>query len=171
MQSNWKDAPRARAWRRSTNAFLVVALLPAVGCNSHVQQPGQVSALTTPVEPSAQVASTGGSPAQTDAVPRVVSWAGLADIEKFYPEEAARQGVDGLVRIAVTLDKEGRATDTRIVSETPTDLGFGAAASSLAHTLTYSNPTGSSAVVTFDVKFDLPPKHGQHHHHGHRAAT
>jgi len=84
----------------------------------------------------------------------VVSW---PDLEQFYPEDAARDHVNGTVRITVTLDTAGRATDTHILSEMPPNLGFGAAASTIAHLMTYSNPTGHDATVTFDIKFTAPP--------------
>ena len=77
------------------------------------------------------------------------------DLREYYPSEAARQGLDGLVQITVTLDDSGRATDTLILSETPTGLGFGAAASELAHKFRYSNRTGQPASVTYKVKFQL----------------
>jgi TonB family protein len=77
------------------------------------------------------------------------------DLREYYPSEAKRQGLDGLVQITVTLDELGRATDTLILSETPSGMGFGAAASELAHKFRYSNPTGQPASVTYKVKFQL----------------
>ncbi len=67
-------------------------------------------------------------------------------------------GVEGDVQITVTLDREGRATDTLILSEAPLDQGFGAAASQLAHLFTYANPTGHAAAVTYHIKFALTSK-------------
>jgi TonB family protein len=77
------------------------------------------------------------------------------DLREYYPSEARRRGVNGLVQITVTLDVAGRATDTLILSETPAGMGFGAAASELAHKFRYSNRTGHSASVTYKVKFQL----------------
>jgi len=82
--------------------------------------------------------------------PRVVSW---PDLERYYPEDALRDHINGIVRITVTLDKAGRATNTYILSETPPNLGFGAAASTVAHLMSYSNPTGHETSVTFNIKF------------------
>ena len=87
--------------------------------------------------------------------PRIVSGLDAATLEKFYPEDAEKRGVEGLVNVAVTLSTEGRATDAQILSETPPDMGFGAAASSLAYSMTYSNPTGAAVVFRFAVRFDL----------------
>jgi TonB family protein len=74
---------------------------------------------------------------------------------KYYPAAALHRGVHGVVKILVTLDKQGRATDTLILSEEPLDVGFGAAASALAHEMVYSNPTGQPAQLSFNVKFAL----------------
>ena len=89
------------------------------------------------------------------AAPRIVSGLDAATLARFYPQDAEKRGVEGFVTVAVTLDSEARATDTQVLAEAPTDMGFGAAASSLASTLTYSNPTGAPVVFKFAVKFAL----------------
>jgi beta-lactamase regulating signal transducer with metallopeptidase domain len=101
-----------------------------------------------------------GSPVQlTPAAIKVPL--GFAGMEKYYPKDALRRGIDGLVQIQVTLDAKGRATDTLVLSEDPLDMGFGAAASTLAHVFEYDNPGGRQAQLTFDVKFEL--KHDESH--------
>ena len=55
----------------------------------------------------------------------------------------------------VIVDPNGRPTETRVLSETPADLGFGTAATEVAATMTYINPTGHSAPLTYRVKFEL----------------
>jgi len=80
---------------------------------------------------------------------------GMPEFEKYYPKEALRRGSDGLVQIQVSLDAKGRATDTLILTEDPLDLGFGAAASTLAHLMQYDNPGGRPAQITFKIKFEL----------------
>ena len=87
------------------------------------------------------------------------------DLRKYYPPEARHKGINGLVQIRVTLDRTGRATDTLILSETPAGLGFGAAASELAHKFKYSNRTGHPAPVTYRVKFELDDS-GKHTRQG-----
>ena len=87
------------------------------------------------------------------ARPRIVSAIVAATLEKFYPEDAERHGVEGLVTVAVTLGSEDRATDTQILSESPPEMGFAAAASSLAYSMTCSNPTGAPVDFEFKVKF------------------
>jgi TonB family protein len=83
----------------------------------------------------------------------VVSW---PDLEQYYPDDALRDHINGIVRITVTLDKAGRATNTPLLSEAPPNLGFGAAASTVAHLISYSNPTGHETSVTFNIKFRSP---------------
>ena len=74
------------------------------------------------------------------------------------------RGTDGMVRIAVTLDEQGRATDTRILSVAPQGLGFGAAASTMVHFMTFSNPTGHSVTIKLPVKFALQHSVERRHH-------
>ena len=89
------------------------------------------------------------------AAPRIVSGLDAATLIRFYPKDAEKRGVEGFVTVAVTLDKEGHVTGAQILSETPPDMGFAAAASSLSQTLTYSNPTGAPVIFKFAVKFAL----------------
>jgi TonB family protein len=89
------------------------------------------------------------------AAPRIVSGLDAATLARFYPADAEKRGIEGFVTVAVTLDSEARATDAQVLSEAPADMGFAAAASSLAYTLTYSNPTGAPVVFKFAVKFAL----------------
>jgi bla regulator protein blaR1 len=113
--------------------LVLAALLPAV------------AATATPV---------GLPPAQL--TPEVIKTPyGVKEFEKYYPRKAMHRGIEGLVQIQVTLDAEGHATDTLILSEDPLDMGFGAAASTLAHLMEYHNPSHRSAQLTFNVKFAL----------------
>jgi TonB family protein len=114
--------------------LVLVAVLPMVG------------ATAAPVGSAAPVQLTGAA---------IRTPPGFPGLEKYYPKEALRRGVEGLVRIQVTLDPQGRATDTLILSEDPQNVGFGAAASLLAHVNEYDNPTGRPAQLTFNVKFAL----------------
>jgi TonB family protein len=87
------------------------------------------------------------------AAPRIMGGIDATTLAKFYPQDAEKRGIEGFVTIAVTLDEEGRATDSQILSESPPDMGFGAAAASLARSVTYSNPSGVPVVFKFAVKF------------------
>lgn len=55
-----------------------------------------------------------------------------AEMEAFYPKEAAREGISGKVVMQCGVAREGTLYDCSIVSETPPDMGFGAAALKLA---------------------------------------
>jgi len=80
-------------------------------------------------------------------------------LEPWYPVDAKRKGLEGRVSIAVTLDTAGRATDTQLLSEFPEGAGFGAAASAMAHSMTYANPSGHTTTLVFMVKFELDGHH------------
>jgi beta-lactamase regulating signal transducer with metallopeptidase domain len=88
--------------------------------------------------------------------PQITQPVSIEELKQYYPPEALHQGINGIVKILVTLDKQGRATDTLVLSEDPQDMGFGAAASTIAHHMGYSNPTGRAAQLSFNVKFQLP---------------
>ena len=54
------------------------------------------------------------------------------EMARFYPDRAMRLGADGEARIACQVTDAGAVTACRVVSESPEDLGFGAAALKLA---------------------------------------
>ncbi len=118
-----------------------------------------IAALLLPVVAVAtvpmQTPQTAPAKQESASEPHITRWGDMAELEKYYPPEASQGGIEGSVLIAVTLDRAGRATDTLILSEEPLDMGFGAAASQLAHTNTYSNPTGQPVQLNFRVKFAL----------------
>jgi outer membrane biosynthesis protein TonB len=89
----------------------------------------------------------------SSADPHIVSTGGPQ--EHWYPQAAKYKGIDGLVRITVTLDAVGRFVDALVISEIPDGLGFGAAASGLVREFTYANPTGHPTNLSFNVKFAL----------------
>jgi TonB family protein len=91
----------------------------------------------------------------TSQHPTVKSWPPLAELMKYYPKDAERKRIEGVVNIQVTLDAQGRATDTLVLSEDPREMGFGAAASTLAHFMEYNNPSGRPTQLSFKVKFAL----------------
>jgi TonB family protein len=135
-------------------------LAPALLLAACSPSPGQPQAASA----RAPVAMAHPSAAPTNASgdrPRIIS---SPDLEDYCPEEAEARHVDGMVRIAVTLDESGRATDTRLLSVTPPDMGFGAAASTVVHLMTFSNPTGRTVVVRVPIKFALNESIGRHRH-------
>jgi len=136
--------------RRSQLALVVTSVLPVVALAA---VPLRLTTQSSVDRTQASAAVTGTSILE----PRVVSWGPL---EAYYPKEAMHKGIEGVVELAITLDRAGRATDTQILTEDPLDMGFGAAASAAAHAMRYDNPTGHSVTFTVRVKFalsDVPP--------------
>src|SRR4051812_44854819 len=50
------------------------------------------------------------------------------DLKRVYPAQARRNGVEGGAILECVVTEKGRATDCAVVSESPPDQGFGAAA-------------------------------------------
>ncbi len=92
--------------------------------------------------------------AQASADPaKIVAWVGL---ERYYPRRARRAGIEGVVKLAVRLDRAGLPAGVTVLSEQPAGHGFAAAASKAAQSaFRYRNPTGSPTTLVFDVKFAL----------------
>ncbi len=91
-------------------------------------------------------------PASADP-PTVTSW---GQLDHYYPRRAQRAGIEGSVRLAVTLDRAGRPTHVVVLSEQPAGYGFGAAASLAAGTaFRYRNPSSRTAQLVLNVKFAL----------------
>jgi TonB family protein len=126
--------------RLSKRMLVLAALLPAVVATA---------------APVGSAATRRAQQATAATEPSIKTASGLESLEKYYPKDAMHRGIEGLVRIQVTLDAQGRATDTLILSEDPRDMGFGAAASTLAHQFEYNNPGNQPAQLTFNVKFAL----------------
>ena len=55
-----------------------------------------------------------------------------SEMERFYPEAAMRRGLSGKVVMQCNVAREGTLYACQIISETPPDAGFGAAALKLA---------------------------------------
>jgi TonB family protein len=125
--------------KRRHQALAIAFLIPAVAVSA--------ATLTPPVKL-----------AQADMEPKLID-AGdardLGSLERYYPPEAAHLGIEGLVTISISIDAQGRPTDTLILDETPLDAGFGASASALVHTFRYSNPRHQPTQLSIKVKFEL----------------
>jgi beta-lactamase regulating signal transducer with metallopeptidase domain len=132
-------------WNR---AFAVILLLPALVLAAETAG-AQLGEPSTPP----QNATTADTPfGMSSSEPHIVS---ASQLDHWYPHDAARKGINGLVRVTVTLDAMGRFVDALVISETPDGMGFGAAASGLVREFTYANPTGHPTTFSFNVKFAL----------------
>lgn len=136
--------------QRAAAVLCIVPLIAFAGQSAAVDATSTTAASTSARTQPAGTPQSVEPPSTTR--PYIVTAGAL---EPWYPEDAKHRGIEGLVRITVTVDTAGRATDTHVVSEYPEDMGFAAAASGLVHTFTYANPTGHPAALTFAVKFAL----------------
>jgi len=151
-----------RPLRRSLTVLAVipVVVLGAGAATVSATQSKPVAALASQTAAaahtgSAKDSSKDGASGMDPNGPHIVGSLPVEELEKYYPTAALHDGIEGDVQITVTLDREGRATDTLILSETPLEMGFGAAASQLAHVFTYANPAGHPAALTYHIKFAL----------------
>ncbi len=117
-----------------------------------------VAAAAAPVEPNAAAAPVAAD--QESQQPSIKQGIDTAELMKYYPREALRKGIDGVVQLRMTLDAQGRPADTLILTEDPRDMGFGAAALAIARALQYNNPAGRPAQFSFKVQFALPAAPG-----------
>jgi protein TonB len=94
-----------------------------------VPQPpvGPVATLDPPSLPAPQAAP--------DPVIRNPTWLkrpGADEFARFYPDREARMGVEGQATLSCAVTASGTVANCRIVSESPTDASFGAAALKLS---------------------------------------
>ena len=82
-------------------------------------------------------------------------------IARFYPDRAMREGVEGRVVIACTVETDTRLHDCRIEAETPAGYGFGAAALKLSDEMRLApairNGVPVEAAVKVPLAFNVPP--------------
>jgi periplasmic protein TonB len=85
-----------------------------------------------------------------------------ADLERFYPPEAARQGLGGTVRLDCWIDSGGWLVRCQVRNEQPAGLGFGDAALMVAPLFRMTSHTRNGepvggAKVTVPVRFGPRP--------------
>jgi TonB family protein len=73
--------------------------------------------------------------------------------EKFYPAEARRKGLDGIVTVDLLINAEGFVVEAQVISESPAGEGFGLAALDVAKTYEYFNGLKRQVLMAVAVEF------------------
>jgi TonB family protein len=73
--------------------------------------------------------------------------------EKFYPAEARRKGLDGIVTVDLLINPEGYVVEAQVISESPAGEGFGLAALDLVKTYEYLNGFRRLVLMAVTVEF------------------
>jgi TonB family protein len=132
--------------RRWVRALAVAALIPPFALAA--------ATLQAPEQPAApQVGAVGEDPMK----PKIIDFGDLAQLQRYYPPEAKRLGIEGIVVVSITLDREGQIAGTQVIEAYPDDpvYGLGPAAEAVVRTMRWSNPKKMPTQVNLRVKFDL----------------
>jgi TonB family protein len=73
--------------------------------------------------------------------------------EQHYPTAAKSQGIDGLVMVDLLITPEGFVQEAQVVTESPTDAGFGLAALDMVKTWEFDNGLKQLVLMTVAVSF------------------
>lgn len=138
---------------RRVHQFLVALLvLPAVMASAtelHGPEPLKVAQAKYP-----GMNPPNPNPVDQDPMaPRFLS--GDMDLEKYYPPEAKRLGIEGVVTVQLQVDADGATVGSTVIVEEPADLGLGAAAQALVSTFRFTNPRHAPTAFPMKVKFSL----------------
>jgi TonB family protein len=81
---------------------------------------------------------------------RLVHSASAAD---FYPAEARRKGLDGLVTVDLFVNELGLVVEAKVLTESPKGQGFGLAALDVAKTYEFENTLKKLVLISMTIQF------------------
>ena len=74
-------------------------------------------------------------------------------VAEFYPAEAKRDGLDGIVTVDLLINAEGLVVEAEVLTESPPDRGFGLAALDVAKTYEFDNTFKRLVLMSMNVQF------------------
>jgi TonB family protein len=72
---------------------------------------------------------------------------------EFYPAEARRDGLDGIVTVDLLINAEGLVVEAEVLMESPPNRGFGLAALDVAKTYEFDNTFRRLVLMSMIVQF------------------
>jgi TonB family protein len=74
-------------------------------------------------------------------------------VEEFYPVEARRKGLDGIVTVDLFINELGFVVEAEVLTESPRDQGFGLAALDVAKTYEFDNTLKRLVLMSMTISF------------------
>jgi TonB family protein len=74
-------------------------------------------------------------------------------VEEFYPAEARRKGLDGLVTVDLFINELGLVVEAKVLTESPPGQGFGLAALDVAKTYEFENTLKKLVLMSMTIQF------------------
>ncbi len=74
-------------------------------------------------------------------------------VQDFYPAEARRKGLDGIVTVDLFINELGFVVEAEVLTESPKGQGFGLAALDVAKTYEFENTLKSLVLMSMTIQF------------------
>ena len=74
-------------------------------------------------------------------------------VEEFYPAEARRKGLDGIVTVDLFINELGLVVEAEVLTESPKGQGFGLAALDVAKTYEFENTLKKLVLMAMTILF------------------
>ncbi|MEO8306596.1 MAG: TonB family protein [Pseudomonadota bacterium] len=74
-------------------------------------------------------------------------------MEDFYPVEARRKGLDGIVTVDLFINELGLVVEAEVLTESPKGQGFGLAALDVAKTYEFDNSLKKPVLLSMTIQF------------------